>query len=55
MCVLHMCAWCIQWSEKGAGSPGTGVMDDCELSCGYWGLNSRPLQEKHVFFTTETI
>ena len=26
-------------------SPGTGVTDICELPCGFWELNSGPLEE----------
>lgn len=50
MCVYHMCVCCLQRSEEGVGSPGTGVMGDCELQsmgdCGWWELNSGSLQEK---------
>lgn len=31
MFVYHMCAWCLQWSEEGFGSPGTGPTGSCKL------------------------
>jgi hypothetical protein len=33
-------------------SPGTGVTEGCELPCGYWELNSGPLEEQPVLLTT---
>ena len=52
--VYHICAWCQQGAEAGAGSPRTGVMDVCELPCGYWELNPGPLQQdQQVLLTTE--
>lgn len=35
---VHLC--------KGAASPGIGVSDSCELSCGCWELNLKPLEEQ---------
>ena len=29
-CVGHICVWCLQRSEEGVRSPGTGVTDGCE-------------------------
>jgi hypothetical protein len=29
------------------------ITDGCEPSCGCWGLNSGPLEEQSVLFTTE--
>ena len=37
----------------GVRSPGTGIKDSCELPCGYWELNSGPLEEQPVLLTTE--
>lgn len=41
LCVLVLClrvctssACLVQKPEEGSGSPGTGAMDGCELSCG---------------------
>ena len=31
---LHVCLC------EGTGVPGTGLIDNCELLCGYWELNS---------------
>jgi hypothetical protein len=42
------------WSEEHTGSPGTGVVDNCELPCGCWELNPGVLQEQPVFLTTES-
>lgn len=52
-----MC-WCLgtmcpQKSEEGTGSPGTGVMDVCELLCWCWESNPGPLQELAVLLTAE--
>jgi hypothetical protein len=33
---------------EGVRSPGTGVTDNCELSCGCWDLNLGPLEEQPV-------
>ena len=35
-----------QTQEEGVGSPGTGVMDSCNLLCGCQESNPGPLQEK---------
>lgn len=45
MYVCRVCAWCLKKSED-IGSPGVGVTDDNEPSCGYWEPNSGPLQEQ---------
>lgn len=34
MHVYHIHAWCLRRSELGIGSPGTGVLDGCELPHG---------------------
>jgi hypothetical protein len=36
--------------EKRASDP---ITDGCELPCGCWELNSGPLEEQSVLFTTE--
>ena len=38
---------------EGVRSPGTGVIDSCELSYGCWELNPGPLEEQPVFLTSE--
>lgn len=44
--VHHMHTW-FQWrSKKGIGSPGTVVIDNCELPDACWDLNSGSLQEQ---------
>jgi hypothetical protein len=53
MFVCHICAWCLKRLEEGIKSPGTGVTDDCEPSCGYWESNLGPLEEQLVPLTTE--
>jgi len=34
-------------------SPGTGVTDSCELTCGCWELKPGPLEEQPVLLTSE--
>ena len=36
--------------QKRASDPS---IDSCELPCGCWELNSRPLEDKPVLLTTE--
>ena len=38
---------------EGARYPGTGVIDNCKLPCGYWELNLGPLEEQPVLLTVE--
>ena len=38
---------------RGNVSPGIGVPDSCELSCGCWELNQSLLEEQSVFLTTK--
>ena len=43
--VYHLYVWC-QWRpDEGTGSPGTGITDSCDLSCGCLELNLGPLKE----------
>lgn len=44
-----MCLW--KWGEL-IGSPGPGVSDGCESTCGCWEPNPGPLQEQKVFIIT---
>jgi hypothetical protein len=39
---------------EGVRSPETGVIDSCELPCGYWELNPGPLEEQVVLLTDKT-
>lgn len=38
---------------KGIRFPGSGAIDSCEISCTWWELNLRPLEEQ-VLLTSET-
>lgn len=49
--VIFECSACMSYvcryprsPKEGTGSPGTGTMDDCDLSCGCWKTNPGPLQ-----------
>jgi hypothetical protein len=44
---LHVCLC------EGVRSPGTTVIDKCELPCGCWELNLGLLEEQQVLLTTE--
>lgn len=37
--------------RRGIGAPGISVRDSCELPCGWWELNSDPLEEQQVLLT----
>ena len=39
--------------EGGVGSPGTGIPDGCELSCGCWELNLGFLKAQPVLLPIE--
>lgn len=52
--VDHMCAWCSQEPEESVSFFGTGITHGCESLSGYWELNLGPLQDQHVFLTTES-
>lgn len=39
--------------KRAADPPGTGVTDTCNLSCGLWESNPRPLEEQSMLVTTE--
>lgn len=51
--VSHSHARCPQRAEENIGlyGTGTGVTGVCELSCGFWELNSGTLEEKPVILT----
>ena len=48
-------AWCLQKPERGVGSPGTGVIDGCELSHGCWELNPGLLEEQLLLSTESSL
>ena len=45
----------LQRPEEDIRSPGAGVVDGYEPSCGCWELNSGPLQEQQVLLMTEQV
>lgn len=58
---MYECVACMGVSTAGASGGQKWVLDplklklhtcSCEQSCGYWELNSGPLQEQQVFLTT---
>ena len=53
MYVYSVCVRCLWRTEKDIGAPGTGIIDDCELLCGFWELNPGPLYEHPVFLASE--
>lgn len=51
----YMRSWCSQRLEEDAGSTRVGVTDACELSCRWWEVNPRPLQEQQVLFPVDPL
>lgn len=50
---VHSVCVCWLWkSEKGVGSPGTGVTNGCEQPCGCWKLSPGSLEKQTVLLTT---
>lgn len=49
MCMCTICVPGAYRGEKSMLAPKTGVMDDCDASCGCWKLNTSPLEEQPVF------
>ena len=50
MCVYTLCVCLVPIEFRiGVRSPGTGVTDSCELSCGCWELKLSPLEEQQSF------
>jgi hypothetical protein len=45
MHVYQLCALCLRRLEEGVGSPGTSVINTCELLCRRWELNLGPLYD----------
>lgn len=45
--VLHVCLY------EGVRSPGTTVIDICELPCGFWKLNQGPPEGQPVLLASE--
>lgn len=51
---VHHVSACYRWkSEKFFKSPGCGVADTYEPTCGFWELNLGPLQKQSVLLTPE--
>ena len=51
ICALLSCLYaCLCGSSR---SPGTGVIDSCEVPCGCWELNPDPLEEQPVLQNLE--
>lgn len=48
-----MCMQCSQRPEEIIRSPGTGVIDGCEVPYGWWGSNQGLLEEQTVVVTVE--
>lgn len=46
-------AWGSQRSEEDAKYPETGIMNNCEPSCGCWEPRQDPLQEQSVLLAVE--
>jgi hypothetical protein len=47
LCIHHCC---LQTNQKKASDP---IADGCEPPCGFWELNSGPLEEHSVLFPAE--
>lgn len=45
MCSAYMLSTQCAMPEEGVGSPGTGVIESCELPCGSWKVNPSPLEQ----------
>ena len=53
--ILYVLVFCLHVHLcEGVGSSGTGIVDSFELSCGWWKLNLRPLEEQPVLLSTES-
>lgn len=55
-CPMSMSTTCMPWSqrsEKGSRSLGTGLIDDYERQCRWWGPNLGPPKEQQGLLTTE--
>jgi hypothetical protein len=49
VCLFCALVFCLRVClYEGVRSPGTGIVDSCELSCGCWELNPGPLEEQPV-------
>ena len=53
-CLLCLCTMYEQCLQEGAGSPGTRVLDNCELPSGCWELSLGPLEEWPVLPNAES-
>lgn len=50
---MHVHTWCLQKSEEGIMSPGTGILDGCKPLCGCEKLNPYSLWGQYMLLTTE--
>lgn len=50
-CMYSRCAWYSEKPERGVRSPGTKVVNGCELPRGFWEQNQGPLGEQQVILT----
>jgi hypothetical protein len=53
VCVCHMCALCLWKPEESIRSPGTGVIDSCELPDGSWESNPGHYKSKENSLSVE--
>jgi hypothetical protein len=53
MSLYHLHSCCPKKPGAGVGSPGIGVTEGCELPCGCWESNLRPLEEQPVLSIPE--
>lgn len=51
--VHNVHVWCPWRTQEGIRLPETGVVDGCELPCGYWAPNLHFLQEWPVLVTAD--
>jgi hypothetical protein len=49
-----MCAWSLRRPREGVGSSEIGIADGCDLSHGFRGQNSGPLQGQCVLLAAES-
>lgn len=48
VCMYHMYAWYLQWSEQGPLE--LEFTDGCDPPCGFWEPNLSPMPEQQVLF-----
>lgn len=50
---MYSCVPCAWRPEDDIRHPGTGFIDGCESPCGYWELNTGPLEKQQMLLTAE--